>query len=83
LAVNESVLGRSLWLRRFRVTGLKDLSFQGASYLSQAILDKYGKDSIAFLVDEGFGGVDVAYGRTFASLGMAEKGNVDLVVSIE
>ncbi|KAH8085208.1 putative Gly-X carboxypeptidase [Filobasidium floriforme] len=56
---------------------------RGANYLSRAIQEKYGKHSIAFLVDEGFGGVDVAYGKTFASLGMAEKGNVDLVVSIE
>ena len=56
---------------------------QGADSLSAAIEDKYGKDSVAFLVDEGFGGVDETYGRTFASIGMAEKGSLYLVVTVE
>lgn len=56
---------------------------QGASYLADTITSRYGPDSIAFLVDEGFGGVDQAYGATFASLGMAEKGKLDLEITVE
>lgn len=59
------------------------LPVQGASYLADTITSRYGPDSIAFLVDEGFGGVDQAYGATFASLGMAEKGKLDLKITVE
>ncbi|GHJ89068.1 hypothetical protein NliqN6_5470 [Naganishia liquefaciens] len=57
--------------------------YQGASYLADTITSRYGPESIAFLVDEGFGGVDQAYGATFASLGMAEKGRADLKITVE
>ncbi|KAJ9094391.1 hypothetical protein QFC20_006893 [Naganishia adeliensis] len=57
--------------------------YQGATYLAEKITERYGENSIAFLVDEGFGGVDKAYGATFASLGMAEKGATNLKVTVE
>ncbi len=55
---------------------------RGAGALAAFVEERYGKDSLAFLIDEGFGGVDEAYGATFASFGMAEKGstNIDIVV---
>ncbi|KAJ9102005.1 hypothetical protein QFC19_004930 [Naganishia cerealis] len=57
--------------------------YQGASYLADTITKRYGPNSIAFLIDEGFGGVDTAYGATFASLGMAEKGATNLKLTVE
>lgn len=56
---------------------------QGATYLAEKITERYGENSIAFLVDEGFGGVDQAFGATFASLGMAEKGATNLKITVE
>lgn len=55
----------------------------GAREISKVIESRYGQDSLAFVVDEGFGGVDQAYGATFASLGMAEKGSVNLLIEVE
>lgn len=56
---------------------------RGAQEIAKVIEERYGADSIAWLVDEGFGGVDDAYGQTFASLGMAEKGTVNLQIDVE
>lgn len=56
---------------------------QGAHLISSHLQDLYGPSSLAFLVDEGFGGVDEAYGRRFASLGMAEKGSVNFKVTVD
>lgn len=56
---------------------------RGAQEIAKVIEERYGADSIAWLVDEGFGGVDDAYGQTFASLGMAEKGTINLQIDVE
>ncbi|RDW88227.1 carboxypeptidase S [Coleophoma cylindrospora] len=53
----------------------------GAGSLSTVILDKYGKDSIAIIVDEG-SGVSEIWGHTFASVGVAEKGSVNVLVTV-
>lgn len=45
--------------------------------------ERYGKEGISFLVDEGFTGVSQDYGALVASLGMAEKGSVNVRVKVE
>lgn len=45
--------------------------------------DRYGTEGISFLVDEGFTGVSQDYGALVASLGMAEKGSVNVRVKVE
>ena len=56
---------------------------RGALELSKRIQEKYGPDSLAFLIDEGFSGLEDRYGGTFASFGMAEKGAVNVDVTVE
>lgn len=56
---------------------------KGAAFIAQEVEQTYGPDSLAFLVDEGFGGVDEAYGATFASLGMAEKGTTTVTIKVQ
>ncbi|KAK4046749.1 hypothetical protein OIV83_005854 [Microbotryomycetes sp. JL201] len=53
-----------------------------AKPLAELILSRYGHDGIELIVDEGFTGVDQSFGRTFARLGMAEKGAVSVKVSV-
>ncbi|KAK4046897.1 hypothetical protein OIO90_006405 [Microbotryomycetes sp. JL221] len=53
-----------------------------AKPLSELLLSRYGHDGIEFILDEGFTGVDKSFGRTFALLGMAEKGAVSVKVSV-
>ncbi|KAK7059850.1 carboxypeptidase S [Favolaschia claudopus] len=55
--------------------------YHGAGYLGPALLERFGPDSFAMIVDEGAGFSEM-YGATFASPGVAEKGslNVDLEV---
>ncbi|KAK5631130.1 hypothetical protein RRF57_006845 [Xylaria bambusicola] len=50
---------------------------QGAGHLSQVLVDRYGKDGAAVLVDEGGGFAD-SWGTTFALPGVAEKGAIDV-----
>lgn len=47
------------------------------------IQERYGRDSISFLIDEGFSGISYEYGATVASLGMAEKGSVNVKVVVK
>ncbi|PKS13045.1 hypothetical protein jhhlp_000386 [Lomentospora prolificans] len=54
---------------------------QGASHLSQAILQQYGKNGIATIIDEGAGIVS-QWGRDFALPGVAEKGYMDVEVTV-
>ncbi|KAI0296515.1 carboxypeptidase S [Multifurca ochricompacta] len=54
---------------------------QGAQSLSRAILDKYGENSIALLVDEG-GGFSEVGGSIIAVPGIAEKGYTDTRVTV-
>lgn len=42
---------------------------RGAGVLAKTIEERYGKDSVQLIVDEGFTGVDEAYGVQIASLG--------------
>ncbi|ORY77565.1 vacuole protein [Leucosporidium creatinivorum] len=50
--------------------------------LSDTLLTRYGQNGISLILDEGFTGVDVAYNRTFARLGMAEKGAVSVTIEV-
>ena len=44
---------------------------------------QYGNDSFAFLIDEGFSGLSNDYGAFVLSMGMAEKGSVDVGIKVE
>jgi Gly-Xaa carboxypeptidase len=46
---------------------------QGASNISALLLDRYGKNSVEFIIDEGGSEVKDLYGATFALPGTAEK----------
>ena len=54
---------------------------EGAGHLAPFLLERYGKDSIAAIVDEG-AGISTLWGSTFAAPAVAEKGalDVDIVV---
>lgn len=57
-------------------------SFQGAGALYPKIVERYGLDSIAMIVDEG-GGFMEQYGSTFATPGIAEKGSMNTFVQVD
>jgi Gly-Xaa carboxypeptidase len=44
---------------------------------------KWGNDSFAFLIDEGFSGLSNDHGAFVLSMGMAEKGSVDVGIKVE
>jgi Gly-Xaa carboxypeptidase len=54
---------------------------EGAGHLAPYLLDKYGKDSFAVIVDEGATTAE-AWGAKFATPGVAEKGYVDVNVVV-
>ncbi|RDB23324.1 Carboxypeptidase S [Hypsizygus marmoreus] len=54
---------------------------QGAQRLSEALLDLYGKDGFALIVDEG-SGFSEQYGSVVALPGIAEKGYIDVRVEV-
>ncbi|KAF5375364.1 hypothetical protein D9615_008006 [Tricholomella constricta] len=54
---------------------------QGAGHLASALFDYYGKDGVAFIVDEGGGFVE-QHGSVFATPGIAEKGYMDVRVEV-
>ncbi|KAH0387712.1 carboxypeptidase S, partial [Aureobasidium melanogenum] len=54
---------------------------QGAGTLAPFILERYGPDSLAVIVDEG-AGIDDVWGVTMATPGVAEKGYTDVVITI-
>ncbi|WWC62162.1 uncharacterized protein I303_104754 [Kwoniella dejecticola CBS 10117] len=56
---------------------------RGAGSIAELLEKRYGKNSISFLVDEGFTGISHEYGATIASFGMAEKGSVNVNVKVE
>ncbi|KAG6897438.1 hypothetical protein C0992_001599, partial [Termitomyces sp. T32_za158] len=56
-------------------------TFQGARKLARALFEIYGKDGVAFLVDEG-GGFAKQNGITIATPGIAEKGSLDVRLEI-
>ncbi|KAJ3824466.1 hypothetical protein F5880DRAFT_1480165 [Lentinula raphanica] len=53
----------------------------GAQQLAKAMLQIYGKDSFAFIVDEG-GDISEHYGTIFATPGVTEKGYLDLRIEV-
>ncbi|WRT68601.1 uncharacterized protein IL334_005579 [Kwoniella shivajii] len=54
----------------------------GAYHLGQWIEEKYGKDSISILVDEG-NGLQESWGQLFAAPAVGEKGYMDLELRVE
>jgi Gly-Xaa carboxypeptidase len=55
---------------------------RGAKKLAEVILDRYGPDGVAMILDEGFTGVDMDHGQSFARLGLAEKGCLTVKLQI-
>ncbi|THU77310.1 carboxypeptidase S [Dendrothele bispora CBS 962.96] len=53
----------------------------GAAELAKAMLDVYGENAFAFIIDEG-GGFGEVYGSTIATPSIAEKGYMDLLVEV-
>ncbi|KAJ4473833.1 hypothetical protein J3R30DRAFT_3707797 [Lentinula aciculospora] len=53
----------------------------GAQQLAKAMLEIYGRNGFAFIVDEG-GDISEHYGTVFAAPGVAEKGYLDLRVDV-
>jgi acetylornithine deacetylase/succinyl-diaminopimelate desuccinylase-like protein len=56
---------------------------QGASAIGEHLLDTYGKNGVAMIVDEGGAGVETLYGKTFVLPGTGEKGNVSPSILVE
>ncbi|KAL8291377.1 hypothetical protein RQP46_002355 [Phenoliferia psychrophenolica] len=54
----------------------------GAGMLSKLIEEIYGRDGVAFIVDEGGLGVGEMWGRGLAGVATAEKGYLDVIVSL-
>lgn len=54
---------------------------EGAGHLAPFLLERYGKDGIAVIVDEG-AGIQSAWGSVFAMPGVGEKGYIDVDVII-
>lgn len=54
---------------------------QGAGHLAPAILKRFGKDSLAVIVDEG-AGFDTKWGAKMAMPGVGEKGHIDVDITI-
>lgn len=54
---------------------------RGAPAIRDFLLAKYGKDSMAILLDEG-SGIEESWGRTFGLPSVAEKGKYDLNVTV-
>ena len=56
--------------------------FHGAQEVSKHLLDRYGKDSVEFIIDEGGSEVKDVYGNIFALPGTAEKGYLDVRITV-
>ncbi|USW54290.1 Putative peptidase M20, bacterial exopeptidase dimerization domain-containing protein [Septoria linicola] len=54
---------------------------QGAGHLAPFLLERYGKDGVAAIVDEGMG-YQESFGRGFAVPGVAEKGYTDVDITV-
>lgn len=54
---------------------------EGAGHLAPFLLEKYGSDSLAVIVDEG-AGISDAWGSLMATPGVAEKGYTDVVITV-
>ncbi|WWC71375.1 uncharacterized protein I206_105330 [Kwoniella pini CBS 10737] len=60
----------------------EEIAGNGALAISKYIEEKYGRDSIAILVDEG-GNLEEAFGQTFAAPAVAEKGSFNIEIRVE
>ncbi|KAJ7245403.1 hypothetical protein B0H12DRAFT_1127803 [Mycena haematopus] len=56
--------------------------YHGAGYLGPALLDRFGPDSFAMIVDEG-SGFTSTFGAVIATPAVAEKGSVDVTVEVK
>ncbi|KAJ7096137.1 carboxypeptidase S [Mycena epipterygia] len=56
--------------------------YHGAGHLGPALLERFGEDSFAMIVDEGSGYSDI-FGAIFAAPGVAEKGHVNINVEVQ
>ncbi|KAF9870693.1 peptidase family M20/M25/M40 [Colletotrichum karsti] len=54
---------------------------RGAGHLAPVLVDRYGRDGAAVIIDEG-AGFDVQWGQTFALPGTAEKGYIDVEIVV-
>jgi Gly-Xaa carboxypeptidase len=54
---------------------------EGAGHLGSTLLERYGKDGVAIIVDEG-NGIESQWGTTFATPAVGEKGYIDVEVII-
>ncbi|KAF9501781.1 carboxypeptidase S [Pleurotus eryngii] len=54
---------------------------QGAGHIAPVLLDRYGADSFAAIIDEG-GGFSEEYGTIFAGPGVAEKGSMNVELDV-
>ncbi|KAK8090643.1 peptidase family M20/M25/M40 [Apiospora phragmitis] len=57
------------------------LGGEGAGHLAAELLERYGKDGAAMIVDEG-AGLTTAFGTTFATPAVGEKGAIDVEVTV-
>ncbi|GAA5902875.1 hypothetical protein JCM5296_006320 [Sporobolomyces johnsonii] len=56
---------------------------RSAAHLASTLQSRYGENGIALVLDEGFTGVDTAFGgTTFARFGVAEKGAVNVKLDV-
>lgn len=56
---------------------------RGALPIAQVLEERYGKDGVEFIVDEGFSGISDQYGTRIAALGMAEKGAISVKLTVD
>lgn len=56
----------------------ESIGLQGAGKLAEYLEEELGRDSVAFIVDEGGLGVGEMYGRGFALPATGEKGRIDV-----
>ncbi|KAG0647941.1 Carboxypeptidase [Hyphodiscus hymeniophilus] len=55
----------------------------GARYLAERILETYGEDGIELIFDEGIAGIEEHFGTEFALPATAEKGYLDVQITID
>ncbi|WWC60883.1 uncharacterized protein I303_103459 [Kwoniella dejecticola CBS 10117] len=55
---------------------------RGQGHIAPFLEERYGKDGLLMVIDEGSGTIDDFYGAPFAIPGMGEKGYMDIVISV-
>jgi Gly-Xaa carboxypeptidase len=59
----------------------ESFGYHGAGNISAVLYERYGKDGLALVIDEG-AGFEEAWGTVFAKPGAAEKGSVNVYITI-